>query len=34
MAARSGAVHVATTKRVYKGKTYVTHFAPTVGSQG
>src|SRR6185503_18889425 len=25
MAARSGAVHVATTKRVYKGKTYVTH---------
>jgi transposase len=25
MAARGGAVHVATTKRVYKGKTYVTH---------
>jgi transposase len=25
MAARRGAVHVATTKRVYKGKTYVTH---------
>ena len=25
MPARSGAVHVATTKRVYKGKTYVTH---------
>src|SRR5215471_4325982 len=25
MAARTGAVHVATTKRVYKGKTYVTH---------
>src|SRR5260370_17067709 len=25
MAARHGAVHVATTKRVYKGKTYVTH---------
>src|SRR6476660_205009 len=25
MAARSGAVHVATTKRVYKGRTYVTH---------
>jgi transposase len=25
MAARNGAVHVATTKRVYKGKTYVTH---------
>jgi transposase len=25
MAARSGAVHVATTRRVYKGKTYVTH---------
>src|SRR3954452_23518993 len=25
MATRSGAVHVATTKRVYKGKTYVTH---------
>ena len=23
--ARGGAVHVATTKRVYKGKTYVTH---------
>jgi transposase len=25
MATRGGAVHVATTKRVYKGKTYVTH---------
>jgi transposase len=25
MAARTGTVHVATTKRVYKGKTYVTH---------
>ena len=25
MPARNGAVHVATTKRVYKGKTYVTH---------
>src|SRR5436305_9412971 len=25
MAARGGAVHVATTRRVYKGKTYVTH---------
>jgi transposase len=25
MAARRGAVHVATTRRVYKGKTYVTH---------
>jgi transposase len=25
MAARGGSVHVATTKRVYKGKTYVTH---------
>ena len=25
MPARSGAVHVATTRRVYKGKTYVTH---------
>src|SRR5512144_3165621 len=25
MPSRSGAVHVATTKRVYKGKTYVTH---------
>ncbi len=25
MPARTGAVHVATTKRVYKGKTYVTH---------
>jgi transposase len=25
MAARGGAVHVATTKKVYKGKTYVTH---------
>jgi transposase len=25
MAARTGAVHVATTKRVYNGKTYVTH---------
>ena len=25
MAARHGAVHVATTRRVYKGKTYVTH---------
>src|SRR5919199_270618 len=25
MAARRGAVHVATTKRVYKGKTYITH---------
>src|SRR3954469_25117444 len=25
MAARGGAVHVATTKRVYNGKTYVTH---------
>jgi hypothetical protein len=25
MAARGGAVHVATTKRIYKGKTYVTH---------
>src|SRR5262245_56250742 len=25
MAARRGGVHVATTKRVYKGKTYVTH---------
>src|SRR4051794_41883346 len=25
MAARGGAVHVATTTRVYKGKTYVTH---------
>jgi transposase len=25
MAARSGPVHVATTKKVYKGKTYVTH---------
>ena len=25
MPARRGAVHVATTKRVYKGKTYVTH---------
>src|ERR1700712_5772207 len=25
MAARGGAVHVATTKRVYKGKTYTTH---------
>jgi transposase len=25
MAARTGPVHVATTKRVYKGKTYVTH---------
>jgi transposase len=25
MAARTGAVHVATTKRVYKGKTYLTH---------
>src|SRR3954463_5672962 len=25
MATRRGAVHVATTKRVYKGKTYVTH---------
>src|SRR5205085_11680438 len=25
MVARSGAVHVATTKRVYKGKTYATH---------
>src|SRR5271166_5830548 len=25
MPARSGAFHVATTKRVYKGKTYVTH---------
>ena len=25
MPARTGAVHVATTKRVYKGKTYTTH---------
>src|SRR5262245_5724703 len=25
MPARTGAVHVATTKRVYRGKTYVTH---------
>src|SRR5881227_4450444 len=25
MAAQGGAVHVATTRRVYKGKTYVTH---------
>ena len=25
MPARSGAVHVATNRRVYKGKTYVTH---------
>src|SRR3977135_1254850 len=25
MPSRTGAVHVATTKRVYKGKTYVTH---------
>src|SRR5208337_4506496 len=25
MPARSGAVHVATTRRIYKGKTYVTH---------
>src|SRR3954451_12150202 len=25
MPSRNGAVHVATTKRVYKGKTYVTH---------
>src|SRR3954451_16586383 len=25
MAARGGSVHLATTKRVYKGKTYVTH---------
>src|SRR6187200_3208153 len=25
MATRGGAVHVATTKRIYKGKTYVTH---------
>src|ERR1700751_1159105 len=25
MPTRNGAVHVATTKRVYKGKTYVTH---------
>ena len=25
MPARRGAVHVATTRRVYKGKTYVTH---------
>src|SRR6201993_2425470 len=25
MPSRSGAVHVATTRRVYKGKTYVTH---------
>src|SRR3954464_5706811 len=25
MPSRSGAVHVATTKKVYKGKTYVTH---------
>jgi hypothetical protein len=25
MASRNGAVHVATTKRVYKGKTYTTH---------
>src|SRR3954462_13522220 len=25
MPARNGAVHVATTKRAYKGKTYVTH---------
>ena len=25
MATRNGSVHVATTKRVYKGKTYVTH---------
>jgi hypothetical protein len=25
MAARRGAVHVATTRRVYKGRTYVTH---------
>src|SRR3954466_1748310 len=25
MASRGGAVHVATTKRAYKGKTYVTH---------
>src|SRR3979490_109808 len=28
MAARRGAVHVATTKRDYKGKTYVTHLLP------
>ena len=28
MPARRGSVHVATTKRVYKGKTYVTHFLP------
>ena len=25
MPSRTGAVHVATTKRVYKGKTYLTH---------
>src|SRR3954451_15787979 len=28
MPARTVAIHVATTKRVYKGKTYVTHLLP------
>jgi len=34
MAARGGAVHVATTKKVYKGKTYVTHLLRRSVRQG
>jgi hypothetical protein len=34
MAVRGGAVHVATTKKVYKGKTYVTHLLRRSVRQG